>query len=184
MFSHSQTSSRRSPTALLPPTLSPPSLPSSPSSSASRESTLAKRQVYVLAIPTTYAGLNAGPSPGVIVGIMLGSIAGFLLVGWIFLLLVRIYSSPVQRERRRTTTTRVSEERIRRESRPAPTQLTDDNEIVVEEEPDDIVEVIEEHSPERRESRRESRTKRSGFRTVDPAEYGGGDALRRNISRR
>ncbi|RMZ76454.1 hypothetical protein DV737_g4810, partial [Chaetothyriales sp. CBS 132003] len=112
------------------------------------DSTLAKRQVYILAIPTTYAGLNAGPSPGVVVGIMLGSIAGFLLVGWIFLLLVRVYSGH--------------------------------NEIIVEEESDDIVEVIEEHSPERRESR----TKRSGYRTVDPAEFGGGDAPRRSISRR
>lgn len=52
--------------------------------------------------------------------------------------------------------------------------------VEVEEEEDDIVEVIEEHSPEpppRRESRK------SGFRTVDPAEFGGGNAPSRKISR-
>ena len=47
---------------------------------------------------------------------------------------------------------------------------------------DDIVEVIEEHSPVRRPSKREKRT--SGFRTVDPAEFGGGGAPMRKVSRR
>jgi hypothetical protein len=48
---------------------------------------------------------------------------------------------------------------------------------------DDIVEVIEEHSPVRRPSKRESR-RSSGFRTVDPAEFGGGDRPMRKMSRR
>jgi hypothetical protein len=48
---------------------------------------------------------------------------------------------------------------------------------------DDIVEVIEEHSPVRRPSKRESR-RTSGFRTVDPAEFGGGDGPMRKMSRR
>lgn len=37
-----------------------------------------------IAIPTVYANLNSGPSPGVVVGIVLGSIAGFLLIIWLF----------------------------------------------------------------------------------------------------
>lgn len=56
--------------------------------------------------------------------------------------------------------------------------------VVVEEEEDDIVEVIEEHSPEPppRASRKSTATRRSGgFRTVDPAEYGGGDAPSRRV---
>ncbi|RMZ77984.1 hypothetical protein DV738_g4119, partial [Chaetothyriales sp. CBS 135597] len=159
---------------------------SSISRPAGADNLLAKRQVYVLAIPTTYYGLNSGPSPGVVVGIMLGSIAGFLLVGWVFLLLVRVYSGRAVRRERRRTETIVSEERIRPVSvpPPEPSHFSEDNEIIVEEEPEDIIEVIEEHSPERRDSRRESRSKRSGFRTVDPAEFGGGDAPRRSISRR
>ena len=62
------------------------------------------------------------------------------------------------------------EERVRR---PAP---VDDRE-------DDIVEVIEEHSPARRPVRRESK-RASGYRTVDPAEFGGGDRPMRKVSRR
>lgn len=37
----------------------------------------------ILAIPTQYQGLNAGPSPGAVVGIILGSVAGFLLLIWL-----------------------------------------------------------------------------------------------------
>ena len=59
----------------------------------------------------------------------------------------------------------------RRTSRPAPPPE------------DDIVEVIEEHSPVRRPSRRESK-RSSGFRTVDPAEFAGGDRPMRKMSRR
>lgn len=51
--------------------------------------------------------------------------------------------------------------------------------VVVEEEEDDVVEVIEEHSPEP-----PPRRKKSGYRTVDPAEYGGGDAPSRRVGRR
>ena len=45
---------------------------------------------------------------------------------------------------------------------------------------DDIVEVIEEHSPER-PARKPTR---SGFRTVDPAEFGGGGRPIRKVGRR
>ncbi|RMD43200.1 hypothetical protein DV735_g1898, partial [Chaetothyriales sp. CBS 134920] len=163
---------------------------------------LAKRQIYVLAIPTTYYGLDSGPSPGVVVAIMLGSIAGFLLAGWVLLLAVRVYSSggggvfekeTIIRTHRRTTVAR-SRSRSRSSHRRRRTTIVEEavvagshvsnDEIIVEEEPEDVVEVIEDPSPDRRESRRESRVRRSGFRTVDPAEFGGGDAPRRSISRR
>lgn len=46
--------------------------------------TLRKRQSGgVLAIPTQYQGIDAGPAPGAVAGIVLGSIAGFLLLIWI-----------------------------------------------------------------------------------------------------
>ncbi|EXJ73700.1 uncharacterized protein A1O5_03462 [Cladophialophora psammophila CBS 110553] len=42
-------------------------------------SALTKRQA-ILAIPTTYQGLNSGPKPGTIAAIVLGSVGGFLLI--------------------------------------------------------------------------------------------------------
>lgn len=35
-------------------------------------------------IPTTYGNLNSGPPPGTVVGIVLGSVGGFLLLLWLF----------------------------------------------------------------------------------------------------
>lgn len=57
------------------------------------------------------------------------------------------------------------------------------DEVVVEEEEDDIVEVIEEHSPEPPPRRKPSARRSATFRTVDPAEFGGGNAPSRRISR-
>ena len=45
-------------------------------------SSIVRRQT-VVAIPATYSGLDAGPPPGNIVGIVLGSVAGFLLILWL-----------------------------------------------------------------------------------------------------
>lgn len=38
----------------------------------------------IVAIPTVYQGLNAGPAPGAVVGIVLGSVLGFLFLIWLF----------------------------------------------------------------------------------------------------
>lgn len=163
-------------------------------------------QGAMLAIPTTYAGLNSGPSPGAVVGIMLGSIGGFLLVLFLFLMVLRLsgrFSTTIVEEeviRRRSRSPRRSRSRsevieVRSEHRsavsPAPSRRRERDTIVVEERisrvdpppQDDIVEVIEEHSPERRPPRRESK-RMSGFRTVDPAEFGGGDRPMRRVSKR
>lgn len=81
---------------------------------------------------------------------------------------------PATRVRRERT---VVEERVERSRSRGPT------EVVVEEEQDDIVEVFEEHSEEG--NRRNRGSKRvSGFRTVDPAELGGGSRPMRKVSRR
>lgn len=156
---------------------------------------LEKRQQYILAIPTTYDTINDSPAPGAVAGITLGAVFGSILVLWLILLIFRVYagrSSVVKteiiekhhhnkrkksRSRGRSEMTerrRVKEEvRIERSvSRPAREES-----VVVEEEDEDIVEVIEEHSPERRPKRN------SGFRTVDPAEFGGGNAPRRKLGR-
>lgn len=37
----------------------------------------------IVAIPTVYQGLNSGPAPATVVGIVLGSVLGFLLIMWL-----------------------------------------------------------------------------------------------------
>ncbi|KAJ9603630.1 hypothetical protein H2200_011816 [Cladophialophora chaetospira] len=41
---------------------------------------LHKRQQGILAIPTTYLGLNSGPKPGILTAIVVGAVGGFLLI--------------------------------------------------------------------------------------------------------
>ena len=72
---------------------------------------------------------------------------------------------PPRRESSRRETLIVEETR-----RPAPRQ-------------DDIVEVIEEHSPSPRRERRGS-IRQSGYRTVDPLAYGGGERPTRKVGSR
>lgn len=176
-------------------------------------------------IPATYSGLNTGPAPGTIVGIVFGSVAGFLLLLWLIYTCFSIGgSAPVSsvvdereevviRRRSRSSPRRevsshtrsevieVSQtrDRTRSPSPPSPVrspprrQSSRTERIIIEETTrrpsrpppppqDDIVEVIEEHSPappSRRESRRQS-----GYRTVDPNDFGGGDRPMRSVSRR
>ena len=174
---------------------------SGPSSSSIR---LPKRQNQILAIPTTYAGLNDGPAPGEVAGIVIGAVGGFLLILWLLYTcfsmgnfggiggtevveeeIIRRRSRSPRRSRSHSETIEITKSRspVRRER------------IVVEEtrrvsrppdpEPaetvDDIVEVIEEHSlspppPSRRTSKRTS-----GYRNVDPAEFGGGGRPMRKV---
>jgi hypothetical protein len=158
-----------------------------------------RQQNGILAIPTTYAGLNAGPTPGAVVGIVLGSLLGFLLCLFLVYSIVRFSGRfggnrvveeeiITTRRRSRSRSSRSASEVIevevpRRERR---RRTMREETIVVEErvsEPeDDIVEVIEEHSPERRPSGKSKRA--SGFRTVDPTELGGGGRPMRKVSKR
>jgi hypothetical protein len=160
---------------------------------------LSKRQNQILAIPTTYAGLNDGPAPGSVAGIVIGAVGGFLLILWLLYTcfnmggfpgggggqvveeeIVRRRSRSPRRSRSRSETIEITKSRspprrererivveeTRRVSRPEP-----DREDTI----DDIVEVIEEHSPSPPpQSRRTSKRTSGGFRTVDPAEFGGG----------
>ncbi|KAK4548827.1 hypothetical protein LTR36_008600 [Oleoguttula mirabilis] len=166
----------------------------------------------IVAIPTVYAGINSGPAPGAVVGIVLGSVCGFLLLIWLFWSLSngstfmrstqdeevsvvrrRSRSPRSRRSSRRTEMTSrsparrervIRQERIVRDINPprAPSRIRET--VIVDDLPlperrvdgDDIVEVIEEHSsiggapPPRRKSRRES-----GYRSVNPDLFAGGD---------
>jgi hypothetical protein len=188
-------------------------------------SSLLHRRQTTLVIPATYGNIDSSPPPGTIIGIVIGSVAGFLFILWIIYTLLggnivtgyiggvaassngsSSTSSVVVRERskrssRRRESLEVREvrrpppvvERIvveeRRESRPAPPPV-----VVVEAGEssvgsEDEVVVIEEHSPPPSRSRRESgggsrKTRESGYRTVDPLAYGGGDEPLRDVERR
>lgn len=161
-----------------------------------------KRQQNPEIIPTTYGSINSGPAPGTVVGIVLGSVGGFLLVLWLIYTCAQFGNpggsgssyteSVVVRERRKShgsrSSRRMSETvEVRRER--SPVRIVRQPErverIVVEESREtrrersrggsDEVVVIEEHSPPRRsKSKREKEERReSGYRTVDPLAYGG-----------
>lgn len=168
---------------------------------------VAKRQTQILAIPTTYAGLNDGPAPGSVAGIVIGAVGGFLLVLWLLYTcfnmsgmgrvggggtvveeeIIRRRSRSPRRSRSRSETIEITKSRspprqqrerivveeTRRVSRPP--------DLEPEETIDDIVEVIEEHSPSPPPQSRRTSKRHSGFRNVDPAEFGGGGRPMRKV---
>lgn len=178
-----------------------PSRSSHPLTSSS--SSLLRRQ-QVVAIPITYSNINPGSNPGEIAGIVLGSVAGFLLLLWLLYTVFSlgggsrgaIVEERVVRRRSRSPRPRsVSRSEIievqhsrQRSPAPPPRREVRRETIVVEEtrrpapveREDDIVEVIEEHSPAPRRVRSQ---RNSGYRNVDPDEYGGGDRPLRKVRR-
>ena len=164
---------------------------------ATELSSIIRRQA-ILPIPATYTGLNAGPQPGTVVGITLGSVCGFLLILWLLYTCFGqnasggevIVEESVRRRSPRRRSVSVSETTEvrsppRRERTPPRREPSRRETVIIEEvrrpveREDDIVEVIEEHSPPRR-----PRSQRvSGYRTVDPEAYGGGDRPLRKVRR-
>ncbi|MCJ1301417.1 hypothetical protein MMC08_004217 [Hypocenomyce scalaris] len=167
------------------------------------------RRQTVVAIPATYANLNTGPAPGTVVGIVLGSVGGFLLLLWLIYtcfnrggggsrsvvteeeVVRRRSRSPRRRSRSSAGVTEVSEVSRPRSAAPPPRRDSGRRETIIIEETrrapavereDDIVEVIEDHSPPRRNRRGSQR--QTGYRTVDPGVYGGGDRPIRKVSGR
>lgn len=149
-------------------------------------------------LPTTYSGIDAGPPPGTVVGIVLGSVGGFLLLLWLIYTCFGMdsYQSAVYEEeivRRRSHSPRRASSRSRSEvievsrHRSPPRREVRRETVIVEETrrpppEDDIVEVIEEHSPVRQSVRGERRDEY--YRHVNPNEFGGGRGPTRKVSRR
>jgi len=46
-----------------------------------------RQQSGIVPIPTVYQGLNSGPAPGAVVGIVLGSVLGFIFLIWLLWIL-------------------------------------------------------------------------------------------------
>lgn len=170
-------------------------------------SVLHRRQVDPSIVPSTYSGINAGPPPGTVVGIVLGSVGGFLLLLWLIYTcfnlagpstavyeeeIVRRRSHSPRRSRSRSEVIEVTRQRSPQRQRSPPHREVRRETVIVEETTrrperergDDIVEVIEEHSPP---PPRRSRGSGSGggryYRTVDPDAFGGGNSAPRKFRR-
>ncbi|KAH8597192.1 hypothetical protein B0O99DRAFT_592939 [Bisporella sp. PMI_857] len=149
-------------------------------------------------MPTTYGSQNSSMAPGTVAGIVLGSVAGFLLVLWLIYTCVTMggitgggaYTEEVVVRRKsgsRSTgarSRRMSETvEIRRDTPPVRVVREEPRveRVIVEESRQtrrersrggsaEVV-VIEEHSPPRRSKSKKDRD--SGYRSVDPHAYGG-----------
>ncbi|KAI9736691.1 MAG: hypothetical protein M1834_000895 [Cirrosporium novae-zelandiae] len=175
-------------------------------------SELNRRQSTTVDIPATY-DLDPGPGAGAIVGIVLGSLVGFLLLCWLIYAVVGaanrrsvVYEEDIVHRSRTSAHSRSPRARSHRHShahssrsemrdisvsrsptRPRREARTRETVIIDEtrrpppprEREENVIEVIEEHSPER--PRRAARTshRNSGFRDVDPDAYAGGNKPQR-----
>ncbi|KAL2060835.1 hypothetical protein VTL71DRAFT_8887 [Oculimacula yallundae] len=181
--------------------------------------TLQSRQLGQGIIPTTYGQLNSGPAPGTVIGIVLGSVGGFLLILWLIYTCMQFgtvssrssYTESVIIQNRRkshhgSSRSRRASETVEVRRAPSPVRIVREpsrvERVIVEESREtrrerersrslggsDEVVVIEEHSPPRRKksARVSSETERrdSGYRTVDPSNYGGAVGGRKSSSRR
>lgn len=164
-----------------------------------------QKRYTTISIPATYGSLNSGPTPGVVAGIVLGTVGGVCLLLYLTFMalnpggLARGGSSITDEEevvvrsrrtpsRSRSEVIEVVEERDRRDDyRRRPRR--DRDRVIVEEsttgtetthESRDFVEVVEEESSglSTMSPPRRAKSYRSGVRRVDPHEYGGGGSSR------
>ncbi|KUI60698.1 hypothetical protein VP1G_07904 [Cytospora mali] len=151
----------------------------------------ARQEGTTATIPGAYPGVNAGPDPGTVVGITLGSVAAFLLLLWlVYTCLSMGNSSAVETvssygtasvvtrksrrrhsshhhhhrspARRETVEIRTSRETLRRSGTP-PSRPVGLPPRMVQGEEDEVV-VIEEHTPPRRHKSRSHKRRSSSAR--------------------
>ncbi|CAM1511426.1 Fc.00g089390.m01.CDS01 [Cosmosporella sp. VM-42] len=151
-----------------------------------------------VAIPATYGSQHSSPSPGAVAGIVLGSVAAFILLLYIVYailhggpVLFRKASSESSLGSRSVVSFRTATRAKKRSSRVSETTEIHSRErvsppeaprgvspvLTTEESVDEVV-VIEEHTPppSRGGSRRHSGYRRdSGYRDVDPGRFAGDD---------
>ena len=219
IFSTTKWFSRRSSALSIPPRLFHSHSLSSPIQSATKAISSAqllartlpsvlRRQVDPNILPTTYSGVSSGPPPGTVVGIVLGSVGGFLLLLWLIYTCFNmqfasgsVYGEEVVRRRssrshspRRAASSRSRSEIIevqQHQRQRSPRREVRRETVIVEEThrppsraEDDIVEVIEDPIPPPQRRERRSSDRREGyFRTIDPDAYGGGRAPARKVRR-
>ncbi|EAW07418.1 uncharacterized protein ACLA_021270 [Aspergillus clavatus NRRL 1] len=156
------------------------------------------RRYQTVSIPASYGRLDDGPTPGTVAGIVLGSVAGFILLLYLAYLGLGLNNKPADDVTATATsmtwtgTESGVTRRSRRSRRGDTIEVVEDqrhgprDHVSVEEsvmsasrtDGDDVVEVIEEHSsvdgrPPPRSASRRSRGVSGSYRTVDPYGYGG-----------
>jgi hypothetical protein len=122
-------------------------------------------------LQTQYSDLKSSPDPGAVVGIVLGSVFGFLLLLYLMFLVTGANSAvatEVIRERPHHHHQQEIVEIVEGPPRPPPVV------IAPRRHDDEVIEVIEEGPPPRRNSRRGPP---SGARIVDPRLPGGGPEI-------
>ncbi|PGH07139.1 hypothetical protein GX51_01926 [Blastomyces parvus] len=139
--------------------------------SISPSSSHLQRRDRMISIPSTYSSFTS--SPGTVVGIVVGTVGGFVLVIWILFL---IFGGRVTVIDDATTVTDDSRPPRRSQShrrRPEVIEVFSES-ASSPSSGEDVVEVFEELSTPSQSERR-SYSKRTGsYRTVDPRRYGGG----------
>ena len=168
--------------------------------SSAHSSSLQRRQQSIVVVPALYN--TNGAKPSTVIAAVLGSVGGLLLVLWLAYtcftfaqpnrfveeeVVVRRNSrhtshhSPRSVSRARSVRSEVVETTRVRSSTPPPPRRESRRETIIVEETlrperverdEDIVEVFEEHSPP--PPRRSRSGRASGYRNVDPGEFGGG----------
>lgn len=161
------------------------------------ETSLQKRYTTI-SIPSTYGGLNENLTAGAVVGIVLGSVAGFVLLMYVLFLAVSpksvargpptapssytskdssVYLGRARSSRhpRREEERSVSVHSFRRRSRSRSDRIIVEESQISGPSRHDVVEVIEDDTESEfsRPPRRTSR--RGGMRGVDPLAYGGSE---------
>jgi hypothetical protein len=129
---------------------------------------LLRRQDSTIIIPSTYGSINSGPSPGTVVGIVLGSVGGFLLLLWLIYTCLNFgtissrssytESVAVVRDRRKSHrgSSRRASETVEVRRGPSPVRIVREPSVHIRPPPERVERVVVEESREtRRERERE-----------------------------
>lgn len=168
---------------------------------SSMDAPLVRRQQNpIVIIPTTYSDMDDSPPPGTVIGAVLGSVFGFLLILYLIYSLfnrgggavVEEEDFVVREQRRGSRSSRHSHSHSHSHSRSSPpvprspvrTETRVEERVIVEEThraatrspEDEIVEVIEEEEePPPRRSRGSRSRPTSGYRGIVPDQFAGGN---------
>ncbi|KKZ64294.1 hypothetical protein EMCG_09726 [[Emmonsia] crescens] len=145
--------------------------------SISPSSSHLQRRDRMISIPSTYSSFTS--SPGTVVGIVVGTVGGFVLLIWILFLIFGGRATVVDDMTTVTDDSRSLPHRSQsHRRRPEVIEVMSES---TSSRSEDVVEVFEELSTPSQSERR-SYSKRTGsYRTVDPREYGGGRAPGRRV---
>ncbi|QSS60160.1 hypothetical protein I7I51_04957 [Histoplasma capsulatum] len=144
--------------------------------SISHSSSHLQRRDRMISIPSTYSSFTS--SPGTVVGIVVGTVGGFVLLVWVLFLIFGRSTTIVDDMTTVTDDSRLPRRSASHRRRPEVIEVMTES---TSSRSEDVVEVFEELSTPP-QSERKYYSKRTGsYRTVDPSEYGGGRGSSRRV---